>query len=857
VKKSIASIVPRCFPPSISQIRHSSALLPALFAAMAYLVFSIAPASAQTDYTWTSSTTGGTWTNSGNWTVTSGSGSTYPSASTDTATFGNATSNRIVTLTTAESISTLTFTQTSADTNEVQIGGSGTTALTLANALTVGGNSSGTEYIYLDGVDTGDTGVPKIYDAAGVTINANGVLEMSTTYAGTTAGVLGATSTLTPLTVQNGGILDLDLQTGSQAVTNSAQYTVVGNVTIGGTSASTGGILNMSSTNSGGVSSAGTSGNDTRFIITNGTLLMQSNSALNIDNSGKSTNEIYLNGTSTGATFDSGVTGLTGLNYIGWNGTAAGFTFASDVALPVLLERPTTVGTDNMTLETVTNPTTSTLSAAGIDVYGGAITEIPEITLGSNVTLTSIGIVPTHQGSGYPIIVNTSTFTLNVATGAGVFQTADQTAGTGVAWTLEGSGGTIEGTYINLANNTGTNASSTVDAGLTLLAIGNASTVETNNLGNATAGSLDATSTFAFQPTVTTVENYLTSNHTIGNLVVGNGANAATLGTSTAALTVGGGITVNASGVLDLDAEAVTESHGSDATAGGLSGGGTVLNGTSTTSGTTNSTTATLTLDTTDGNGSFSGVLEDHSSGTGTLALVVGGTGTQTISGGSNAYSGGTSVNAGTMWITNGSGTSALGTGALTVAAGATFGGSGTANGLASVAIGSGSSTKAQVVVGNGGTDSTSVLTLATSGTGSITTANLTFNLSASTDNQLNITTGSALSFSTGSSASTVTLNAVGGLTPGSYTLITDSAGFSGLTPTGGNNAITTGLSIASNSYFGMGDTYYGSYLYESGNSIDVMVAVAVPEPGTWAMMLGGLGLLLFWQRQRARAGRR
>ncbi len=53
-----------------------------------------------------------------------------------------------------------------------------------------------------------------------------------------------------------------------------------------------------------------------------------------------------------------------------------------------------------------------------------------------------------------------------------------------------------------------------------------------------------------------------------------------------------------------------------------------------------------------------------------------------------------------------------------------------------------------------------------------------------------------------------------------------------------------------------MANTYYGanSYLVLYQNSVsgadDIEVEV-VPEPGTWAMMIGGVAMLVFWQRRR------
>jgi hypothetical protein len=53
----------------------------------------------------------------------------------------------------------------------------------------------------------------------------------------------------------------------------------------------------------------------------------------------------------------------------------------------------------------------------------------------------------------------------------------------------------------------------------------------------------------------------------------------------------------------------------------------------------------------------------------------------------------------------------------------------------------------------------------------------------------------------------------------------------------------------------GLSTTYYGngSYLFISeSNGVDDIDVEVVPEPGTWAMMLGGLALLVFIQRRRS-----
>ena len=70
-------------------------------------------------------------------------------------------------------------------------------------------------------------------------------------------------------------------------------------------------------------------------------------------------------------------------------------------------------------------------------------------------------------------------------------------------------------------------------------------------------------------------------------------------------------------------------------------------------------------------------------------------------------------------------------------------------------------------------------------------------------------------------------------------------------------DVITGGLSLTFAP--SLANTWYAtnSFLYlNTGSGFDDIEVDVVPEPGTWAMMLGGLAVLLFWQRRRARAGR-
>lgn len=123
------------------------------------------------------------------------------------------------------------------------------------------------------------------------------------------------------------------------------------------------------------------------------------------------------------------------------------------------------------------------------------------------------------------------------------------------------------------------------------------------------------------------------------------------------------GVVVDAGGTLDLvSSQNIGTLANSDA-------GGIV----------TTSTTGTKTLgvNNTTQNSDFAGVIEN---GAGALAVTKSGATTTLRLSGANTYSGATTVAAGTLLLTNGTG-SATGTSAVTVAAGATIGGSGTAAG--------------------------------------------------------------------------------------------------------------------------------------------------------------------------------
>ena len=65
----------------------------------------------------------------------------------------------------------------------------------------------------------------------------------------------------------------------------------------------------------------------------------------------------------------------------------------------------------------------------------------------------------------------------------------------------------------------------------------------------------------------------------------------------------------------------------------------------------------------------------------------------------------------------------------------------------------------------------------------------------------------------------------------------------------GGTGNLTLSMSSAAAGYYG---NYSYLFLYRNSTTgADDIEVEVVPEPGTWALMLGGLAMLIFWQRLR------
>lgn len=297
--------------------------------------------------------------------------------------------------------------------------------------------------------------------------------------------------------------------------------------------------------------------------------------------------------------------------------------------------------------------------------------------------------------------------------------------------------------------------------------------------------------------------------------------------------------------------------------------------------------------------------------GTNPLGVVALGTGALTFTSNGNTYSGGTTVSAGTFYANNTvASSSATGTGTVTVSKGATLAGTGyiapsVSAGTAVVVAPGGNITPGGVQSApnynwmlNSGAGPINApngkltlnpasvnpsATLLSVGAGTIVNPSLTFALgtNASTPGTISSSeivvaeggsspVSNTINFNAGGTGSTTSMVSINDLVSASlqlnmlYVLIQgngsttfDDNGVALSDVSLGNNLyrITDGLSLlpASSGNFFAG-WYSGSYLvFDSAtDSIDVEV---VPEPSTWALMLGGLGFLVFWMRQRNRRG--
>jgi autotransporter-associated beta strand protein len=327
-----------------------------------------------------------------------------------------------------------------------------------------------------------------------------------------------------------------------------------------------------------------------------------------------------------------------------------------------------------------------------------------------------------------------------------------------------------------------------------------------------------------------------------GTLQLGN---TYALGATTGNLAVNGG-------TVDL--------NGNSPTVGALSGNsGSVI---TTTAGTAILTASSASTST------YAGTITD---GAGQVGLTQAGTGTLKLTA-NNTYTGATAVNAGTLIVSG----SLSGTGSASVASGGTLEVDGLLNHAATTTLNGGTLQGTGSVGGITDNGSSTVAPGLTAANSAISTGTMTANgpvtLAATTNFNIRLgftsgTTGDQLAVNSGNvSLNDANLN----LTLGSamnnpalintfYAIIVGGAGSTG----SGSDVFGSynGTAIVGNTFITSGgwqfDVLYAENATGTGGGNDVVLELtAIPEPGTWATMLSGFGMLLFVQRIRRKARR-
>jgi autotransporter-associated beta strand protein len=457
----------------------------------------------------------------------------------------------------------------------------------------------------------------------------------------------------------------------------------------------------------------------------------------------------------------------------------------------------TTIIAAGSTLQVGSNGTTGSLGTGAITDNGALIWDKSSSTTLSTAISGSGSL--TQEGSGTLTLMQTNSYgggtmiaagsTLQIGSGGAAGSITgsvsdlgtlifDLTGVTTLAGVISGAGAVTQagaGTLILAATNTYTGVTSlnsgTLEAGA-VNAFGSlssvamvAGTVLDLNGYSQTLGSLSGAGTVqnasATASTLTTGGNNSTTSFS-GNLQNGSGGGALSLlknGTGTFTLsgtdTYTGATTVASGGVLQAGSTGAIGAA-SDVT---VAGGGTLsLNGFSLTVGSlaggglvqdANAIAATLTAGGDNASTTFSGLLQDGTGG-GSLSLSKTGSGTLTLSGVANSYSGVTKVSAGVLSIPNignSGANSSIGAGSLTLAGGTlSYTGSSTSSNLN--------------------------LTLTAASTLAVTTATTALTMSGTETGAFTLTTSGAgtLAFTTPGA-----LNATGGLTVAGGTLAANS----------------------------------------------------------------------------------
>jgi autotransporter-associated beta strand protein len=692
------------------------------------------------------------------------------------------------------------------------------------NSITVGSNQTAT-------LDLNGQSIANAVIIQGSGIGGSGALINSSATAATLSGTLDGSSTPTIGGTGNITISGQIIASGSSSLTkvgsntvfftnNTNNYTRPTNIV--------GGVLNIQAANALGSTSNGTT--------------VQSGAALQIQGGITTAAEaLTLNGT--------GISNDGALRNISSNNTYAGL---------VTLGSATRINSDSSTL-TLSNAGTITGATFGLTVGGAGNT-----TINSIIGTTSGKLI--KDGAGTLTLTAANTYTGLTEIDGGILNAGSLANGgtasaigqsTNVAANLVFGGGTLQYTgstarstdrLFTIGDAAGNSATLDASGGSTgTLTLTNGGSIA---FGNTSAHTLNLTGSNTGINTLAAIIGDNTGATSVtksgGGTWVLSGSNTYTGGTTisagllqannnTALGSVNGSLTVNG-GVLDLNGKTVG--------VGNLTGsGGNIWN---------NATGTNITFTIGNGNGTggnYAGVIADHNTGTGTVALTKTGTGTITLSG-ANTYTGATIINNGTLSLDNAGTTAArlANTASITVTSGGTLllaSSSGSSNDRINNAAkmflnASGSST----VAFNTGGLSEHGATNNTAGIGALTLQSTSI---------IDMGNGSSIiAFANSNSV-------LGNSAAWSGTLkIYDWSG----TPTtgGGTDQLfigndVTGLTATQLAefqfYTGAGSGAYTAGAIILSNGEIVPTGVAVPEPSTWLAAALALGAVGYMQRRR------
>jgi len=441
-----------------------------------------------------------------------------------------------------------------------------------------------------------------------------------------------------------------------------------------------------------------------------------------------------------------------------------------------------------------------------------------------------------------PIVDNGSTPTILVKDGPGFLGLQPSTNSDAASSTNTYTGGSIlNGGTVALSGTQplGTGAVQLNGATLTTFATGNGATAATVSNNIAVSGSaafmVNSGGNLSLNGTLTGSGSLTFGNSSANNSIFLNLTNSLSSGTITMANSTNAvrfsSVNAGNANVAFVFNNAGANRDTVDFTTGTISFGslaGTGLIQANNATGTKTISEGALNTDTT-----FSGAI---GGGSGTIALTKVGTGTLTLSG-NNSYSGGTTISAGKIQITNASG-SGIGTAAISVNGGtsATLGGTGIATGAVTVDNGSHLAPGAITTASNFGSAGT--ITLSSASGLTLTNANMDFDLSTTaggTNDKVALGTAN-LTFST------LNFNFAGTTldTTTAYTLISTTGSLSAGTVAGITSSFTNVT----------GGSYAASYNFVAGTGLQVTFT-AIPESSSAAFAIVTLlGMVVLIRRR-------